>query len=195
MLLQAFARVASAREDVDLLLVGDGPLRETLTDLRFAWLKCRVRFLGIRADDPEIRALDLFALTSVSEAASLTLLEAMASGLPVVVTAVGGNPELVRDGIDGLHVPRGDASSTATAILQILDDPSLASKMGKAASRASRGAISTRCDGHGLSNFTEISVCHRRFENAATIAAMAAAATTAPARPTTSLNRWIATVF
>ena len=55
----------------------------------------------------------MFALTSVSEAASLTLLEAMASAVPVVVTAVGGNPELVRDGIDGLHVPRANAHATA----------------------------------------------------------------------------------
>ncbi len=135
MLLHAFARVAAAREDVDLLLVGDGPLRETLTDLaRSLEIESRVRFLGIRADVPEIlRALDVFALTSLSEAASLTLLEAMASGVPTVVTAVGGNPELIRQGIDGLHVPRGDAGATATAILQILNDPSAASRMGKAA--------------------------------------------------------------
>jgi glycosyltransferase involved in cell wall biosynthesis len=133
MLLRAFARVATAREDVDLLLVGDGPLRETLTDLsRSLGIERRVRFLGIRADVPDIlRALDVFALTSVSEAASLTLLEAMASGVPVVVTAVGGNPELVRHGTDGLHVPRGDASATAEAILQILSDPVTASDMGK----------------------------------------------------------------
>jgi len=133
MLLHAFARVAAARDDVDLLLVGDGPLRESLTDLsRSLGIEGRVRFLGIRADVPDIlRALDVFALTSVSEAASLTLLEAMASGVPVVVTAVGGNPELVRHGIDGLHVPRGDASATATAILQILSDPGTASGMGE----------------------------------------------------------------
>ena len=135
MLLHAFARVAAAREDVDLLLVGDGTLRNTLSDLcRSLGLEGRVRFLGVRADVPEIlRALDVFALTSVSEAASLTLLEAMASRVPVVVTAVGGNPELVRHGVDGLHVPRGDAGATADSILQILDDPYLASRMGRAA--------------------------------------------------------------
>jgi L-malate glycosyltransferase len=135
MLLHAFAQVAAAREDVDLLLVGDGPLRETLTELCHSLgIAARVRFLGIRADVPEIlRALDVFALTSVSEAASLTLLEAMASGVPVVVTAVGGNPELVRHGIDGLHVPRGDASATANALLLILGDPSIAARMGQAA--------------------------------------------------------------
>ncbi len=135
MLLNAFALVAAAEEDVDLILVGDGPLRETLADLsRSLGIEHRVRFLGVRSDVPEIlRALDVFALTSVSEAASLTLLEAMASGLPVVVTAVGGNPELVRNGLDGICVPRGDASATATAILQILRDPSSASEMGRAA--------------------------------------------------------------
>jgi glycosyltransferase involved in cell wall biosynthesis len=134
MLLNAFAQVATAREDVDLLLVGDGPLRETLTDLtRSLAIEGRVRFLGIRADVPDIlRALDVFALTSVSEAASLTLLEAMASRVPVVVTAVGGNPELVRHGVDGLHVPRGDDGATAAAILQILGDPDSASRMGRA---------------------------------------------------------------
>ena len=115
--------------------MGDGPLRETLTELvRSLGLDSRVHFLGVRSDVPDIlRALDVFALTSLSEAASLTLLEAMAAGVPVVVTAVGGNPELVRHGIDGLHVPRGDAGATATALLQILDDPGPASVMGSAA--------------------------------------------------------------
>jgi L-malate glycosyltransferase len=134
MLLRAYALVAAAREDVDLLLVGDGTLRGTLSELcQSLGIERRVRFLGIRADVPDIlRAIDVFALTSVSEASSLTLLEAMASGVPVVVTAVGGNPELVRHGIDGLHVARGDASATAAALLQILNDPAMASRMGQA---------------------------------------------------------------
>ena len=135
MLLHAFARVVTARADVDLLLVGDGPLRGTLMELaRSLGLDSRVHFLGVRSDVPDIlRALDVFALTSLSEAASLTLLEAMAAGVPVVVTAVGGNPELVRHGIDGLHVPRGDAGATALALLQILGDPGVASVMGNSA--------------------------------------------------------------
>src|SRR5271165_6906512 len=75
---------------------------------------------------------DAMASRSVSEAASLTLLEAMASGLPVVVTAVGGNPGIVRQDIDGLLVPRGDADAAAAALLRLLDDPNEAAAMGAA---------------------------------------------------------------
>jgi glycosyltransferase involved in cell wall biosynthesis len=82
-----------------------------------------------------LRAVEVFALTSVSEAASLTLLEAMASALPVVVTAVGGNPEIVRDGKEGLLVPRGDAAATAAALLRLLNYPDAARRMGAAGLR------------------------------------------------------------
>jgi glycosyltransferase involved in cell wall biosynthesis len=134
MLLRAFAAVAAARADVNLLLVGDGPLRGDLERQAAALgVADRVRFLGVRSDVPDLlRAADVFALTSVSEAASLTLLEAMASRLPVVVTAVGGNPEIVRDGREGLLVPRGDAAAAAAALLRLLDDPAAAAAMGEA---------------------------------------------------------------
>ena len=134
MLLHAFAKVAAARADVDLLLVGDGPLRGDLeSSIDRLGIRGRVRFFGVRSDVPDVlRAVDLFALTSVSEAASLTLLEAMASRLPVVVTAVGGNPEIVRDGVEGLLVPRGDAGAAAAAFLRLLDDPAAAAAMGAA---------------------------------------------------------------
>jgi L-malate glycosyltransferase len=133
-LLRAFATVVAARDDVDLLLIGDGPLRAGLEGLtRQLGINARVRFLGVRTDVPDLlRAADLFALTSVSEAASLTLLEAMASGLPVVVTAVGGNPEIVRHGAEGLLVPRRDAAATAAALLQLLEHPETAAAMGSA---------------------------------------------------------------
>ena len=146
MLLRAFARVAAARPDVDLLLVGDGPLRGDLeASVERLGLRGRVRFLGVRADVPDLlRAVDVFALTSVSEAASLTLLEAMATMLPVVVTAVGGNPEIVRDGVEGLLVPRGDAEAAAGAFLCLLDDPAAAAAMG-AAGRCSRSRNATSC--------------------------------------------------
>jgi L-malate glycosyltransferase len=90
----------------------------------------------VRRDVPEIlQAVDVFGLTSVSEAASLTLLEAMAAGRPVVVTDVGGNPEIVRQGIDGFLVPRGDDAATAAAILYLLDRPHEAAAMGEAGRR------------------------------------------------------------
>ena len=134
MLLHAYARAAAVRPEVDLLLAGDGPLRGELESLvHRLGIEGRVRFLGVRADVPDLlRAVDGFALTSVSEAASLTLLEAMASRLPVVVTAVGGNPEIVRDGVEGLLIPRGDAEAATAAFLRILDDPAAAARMGEA---------------------------------------------------------------
>jgi glycosyltransferase involved in cell wall biosynthesis len=131
-LLRGFAQVAVARPDVDLLLIGDGPLRGALEE-QARGLGERVRFLGVRSDIAALLgAVDLFALTSVSEAASLTVLEAMASRLPVVVTAVGGNPEMVRDGVDGLLVPRGDDAAVAAALLRLLDEPARAAAMGLA---------------------------------------------------------------
>jgi glycosyltransferase involved in cell wall biosynthesis len=133
-LFHAFAEVAPVRPDVDLLLAGDGQLRESLEKLAHdLHIDERVHFLGVRGDVADLlRASDIFALTSVSEAASITLLEAMASGLPVVVTAVGGNPEIVREGIDGLLAPRGDSHAVATALLRLLDDGRLAMAMGQA---------------------------------------------------------------
>jgi glycosyltransferase involved in cell wall biosynthesis len=133
-LLDAFARVAPARPDADLLLVGDGSLRGALErQAQELGITDRVRFLGVRADVPDLLgAADVFTLLSVSEAASLTLLEAMASCLPVVVTAVGGNPEIVRDGREGLLVPRCDAAAAAEAFLRLLNDPAGAARLGAA---------------------------------------------------------------
>jgi glycosyltransferase involved in cell wall biosynthesis len=133
-LIDGFRLVASAHPDVDLLLAGDGPLRADLEQhVRRLQLGDRVRFLGVRDDVPHVlAAAEVFCLTSVSEAASLTLLEAMASGLPVVITDVGGNPEIVRDGVEGLLVPRGDAAAVGRALLQILDDRALAARLGGA---------------------------------------------------------------
>ena len=144
-LLRAFATVAAARADVDLLLAGNGDLRNNLEEqVHSAGLENRVRFLGVRTDVPALlQAADIFAMTSLSEAASLTILEAMASRLPVMVTAVGGNPEMVRDGIDGLLVPRGDAAGAAAALLRLLDNPGIAADMGAAGRTARRGALSS----------------------------------------------------
>lgn len=134
-LLRAFQVVAGVRADVDLILAGDGPLRGELESLaRELGIAGRTKFLGVRTDVPDLlAAADVFTLTSVSEAASLTLLEAMAAGTPVVTTAVGGSPEIVVHDEHGLLVPRGDAPATAEALLRVLQDPALAARLGAAA--------------------------------------------------------------
>ena len=137
MLLQAFGAAAMQAPDVELLLAGDGPLRATLEQQASALgIRHRVHFLGVRSDVPTIlTASDIFALTSVTEAASLTLLEAMASRLPVVVTAVGGNSEIVRDGVHGYVVPRGDHAAAGRAFVELLRNPARGAAMGEAGHR------------------------------------------------------------
>jgi glycosyltransferase involved in cell wall biosynthesis len=93
-----------------------------------------VRFLGVRRDVPSLLdASTIFALTSVSEGASLTVLEAMAAAKSIVLTNVGGNPELVRQNVDGLLAPRGDVDGIAEAFTRILADPPLAATLGASA--------------------------------------------------------------
>jgi glycosyltransferase involved in cell wall biosynthesis len=137
MLLRAFARTAAHAPDADLLLAGDGPLREALTrQAADLGITARVRFLGVRSDVPDLLcASNVFALTSISEAASLTLLEAMACRLPVVVTSVGGNPEIVEHNRHGFLVPRGDHAAAAEAIQLLLRNPDQAAAMGEAGHR------------------------------------------------------------
>ncbi|WP_145259514.1 glycosyltransferase [Calycomorphotria hydatis] len=131
-LLKAFAG-SSICLDATLLLVGDGPERAKLEDLaRSLHVADRVWFWGVRDDVPTILAAsDLFVLNSISEAASLTLLEAMASRLAVVVTKVGGNPEIVRHNKDGILVRRKIPSETQQAIDTLLSDPQLRNIMGQ----------------------------------------------------------------
>jgi glycosyltransferase involved in cell wall biosynthesis len=94
-----------------------------------------VRFLGTRNDVPELmRAFDLFVLTSHSEGCPNVILEAMASGLPVVSTNVGGVPELV-NADTGMLVPPRDDTTLAEAILRLLDDPVRRQRMGEAGRR------------------------------------------------------------
>lgn len=112
-LFRAFSQLHAADADALLLVVGDGPERARLE----AQAGEGVVFLGDRQDVPELlRALDVFVLPSRNEGISNTILEAMATGLPVVATRVGGNPELVEDGLTGALVPPGDAFALAAAL-------------------------------------------------------------------------------
>jgi len=117
-----------------LVMVGDGPLRgESLQLLAQAGVANLAWLPGERHDVPDVlRGLDCFVLPSLAEGISNTILEAMASGLPVIATAVGGNPELVAAGRTGDLVPAGNAEAMARAIVARATAPEQASAAGKA---------------------------------------------------------------
>ncbi len=133
--LRAAARIRERCDDVTFLVVGDGPLRadlESLTDE--LGLADAVRFVGVREDIPEVLGLmDVFVLSSLSEGAPNVILEAMAAGVPVVASNVGGVPDMVRDGETGRLVEPGDPDALADAVLDILNDETSAGLMGRLA--------------------------------------------------------------
>ena len=137
--LKAAARISSSCPEARFLVVGDGPLREEL--LRLAdrlGLRERVRFLGHRADARDlIGLLDVLAVPSLTEGTPLTVLEAMAVGVPIVASAVGGVPDQVRHGKEGLLVPPEDPVALGDALLELLQDPGLARRLGEAGRRRS----------------------------------------------------------
>lgn len=125
---------ANARKRVRLVMVGDGTLRRDAQQLvSAAGADSLVWFSGERDDVPEImRGMDLFILPSLREGISNTILEAMASGLPVIATNVGGNPELVVGGQTGLLVPPSDPLEITKAVQVYLSDPTKLAEHGRA---------------------------------------------------------------
>jgi len=123
-----------ARQRMRLILVGDGTLRSQVQDILeqggardLAWLA------GERADVPAVlRGLDCFVLPSRAEGVSNTVLEAMASGLPVIATQAGANAELMENGSTGCLVSADDSSALARGMLGYLRDPALAVRHGRA---------------------------------------------------------------
>jgi sugar transferase (PEP-CTERM/EpsH1 system associated) len=133
-LLEAVALLRRARTRVTLMIAGDGPLEKALVE-RMASLGLAgcVRFLGHRRDVEVVLAgLDIFVLSSVSEGLSNTILEAMATGLPVVATRVGGADELVLDGVTGLLVTPSSPHEMANALRQLRSNPRGRREMGAA---------------------------------------------------------------
>jgi L-malate glycosyltransferase len=118
---------------IKVLVVGDGALRPVLeAQVKEMGLSGQILFVGTRKDIPEIlAALDLFVLPSLWEGFSLAILEALAMGTPVIATAVGGAPEVIRSGHDGLLIPPGDVSGLVTAVREAILDPGKFREMGR----------------------------------------------------------------
>jgi glycosyltransferase involved in cell wall biosynthesis len=151
--LRSAAKLLAQYPSVDFVLVGDGPLRPELEKMTAdLGIKENVFFAGERHDIPAILAsLDVSVLISSSESLSNSILESMAAGVPVVATAVGGTPELLKDGETGLLVPPGDESKLVEAMACLVRDASLRTK------------YAVRSKQFARSNFHMDDIC-RRFE-------------------------------
>jgi glycosyltransferase involved in cell wall biosynthesis len=133
-LIAAFARVAARHPEAELWLVGDGPRRRAILRLADRRLPPRrLRLLpGQSAITPLLQQSSLLVLSSIREGLPNVVLEAMAAGLPVVATRVGGLPELVRPGRTGWLVPPRDVPALAAAISHLLSDPETSQAFGRA---------------------------------------------------------------
>jgi glycosyltransferase involved in cell wall biosynthesis len=143
-LLDALALLRGRGRDFRVELVGDGPERAALeAHAASLGLSDRVRFLGERPDvDRLLPTMDVFVLSSREEGIPNALLEAMAAGRPSVATAVGGTPEVMRDGETGWIVPPRSPERLAAALEQALDDPAEAARRGDNARRYAREVLS-----------------------------------------------------
>jgi glycosyltransferase involved in cell wall biosynthesis len=132
-LFDAVAQLKSNGTNVALVVIGDGPLKEDLHDyVSDAEISDAVFFLGERYDVPQLlQVLDVFVLSSRIEGMSLTLLEAMAAGLPIVATDVGGNSEVVAAGETGILIEPGNPAALAKAVEKFVSDSELARTMGE----------------------------------------------------------------
>jgi glycosyltransferase involved in cell wall biosynthesis len=134
-LLKAWIEVLRIHPNAKLLLVGEGEERNNLEAFcKTHGIESSVKFLGVHRNVQDfLRCVDVFALTSLTEASPLTLLEAMSCCCPSVVTNVGGNSEHITDGVEALLAPRGDAIKIAECLNRLLSDRAYRERMGIAA--------------------------------------------------------------
>jgi glycosyltransferase involved in cell wall biosynthesis len=133
MLISAFAMFGRTHPNARLLVVGDGELRRTLErQAQDLGVQPLTRFLGWRHDLPRVYgAMDVVALTSRNEGTPVALIEALAAGVPVIATDVGGVADVVRPNETGLLIPTDDASSLACALRRLADDAAERRTMGQ----------------------------------------------------------------
>jgi sugar transferase (PEP-CTERM/EpsH1 system associated) len=132
-LIRAVALAAEVVPELRLKIVGDGPERERMEHLIVELgQSSRIELLGERQDIPELLATaGFFATATLTEGISLTLLEAMASGLPVLATNVGGNPEIVEEDLTGYLVPAGNVEVLAAALIRMVHANGLWPELGR----------------------------------------------------------------
>jgi glycosyltransferase involved in cell wall biosynthesis len=135
LLIRAMPEVLARYPECRLVLAGDGSLRHELEQLATnLGIAASVQFAGLVDDvDQVYRSLNVFVFPSLAEPLGSSLLAAMSYGLPCVALAGGAAPEVIKDGENGLLVNSPDPSAFAVAILRLLDDPSLAARLGAAA--------------------------------------------------------------
>jgi glycosyltransferase involved in cell wall biosynthesis len=137
---RTLGRVVHQLPGAQLVLIGDGPGRRAIEEsIREQNVADHVRLLGARTDVARLMpAADIFLLTSISEGIPLTVIEAMAAGLPVVATRAGGVPEVVDDGCSGLLAPVGDDAALAEHVIRLASDPQVRQQMGEHGRRRAR---------------------------------------------------------
>jgi glycosyltransferase involved in cell wall biosynthesis len=170
-LVNAMARVAEQHPKSLLVVVGKGDdkgeeemrLKEQVASLGLA---DRVRFLGWRSDVDEIMGcFDVFVLPSLNEGMGRVLVEAMAGGLPIVASRVGGIPDLVKNGQNGLLVPPKDASALEKAICDLFADKKKRKRMGKAGKKMCRQYSAEAMVGQIDNLYTELVEKHLQNQN------------------------------
>ena len=138
---RAFAEIAAEREDATFVVAGDGKDRVALADLR-PEIRRRVRMLGAVANEDlpgHLASASVFVAPATGhESFGVVLVEAMAAGVPVVATDIEGYREVVRDDVDGLLVRPGDPHVVAAAVLRVLGDGALATRLGASGRERSR---------------------------------------------------------
>jgi glycosyltransferase involved in cell wall biosynthesis len=132
-LIEAVAKLRRQGYSPQVLIVGEGPLRdELMRRISELGMEREILLPGFRDDIPQMLALlDIFVLPSLREGFPMTILEAMAAGLPIIVTDVGGTSEAIKNGRNGIVIPPGNADLLAKALIELLKDKDLARRMGK----------------------------------------------------------------
>ncbi|MDY6876433.1 MAG: glycosyltransferase [Chloroflexota bacterium] len=145
-LIEAMTSIVPRYPELHVLFIGDGDLRgELQAQVKRLGMGDRIHFLGNRSDVPELLAAsDFFVLPSLWEGLPMALLEAMATGLPIVATEVSGTVQVMIPNETGILVPPGDAQHLAEAIEHIISDATLAQAMGAAARRRVKAEFSAQ---------------------------------------------------